>query len=62
MKKSKFTESQIAFALKHLAASQEASYTLEQALAGIHRLRTLHVEMDLSPSPKIVPLASGVCG
>lgn len=32
--------------VKHLAASKEATYTLEQSLAGIHRLRALHVEMD----------------
>lgn len=32
--------------VKHLASSTEATYTLEQALAGIHRLRALHVEMD----------------
>jgi hypothetical protein len=32
--------------VRHLAASKEATYTLEQALAGIHRLRALHVEMD----------------
>jgi hypothetical protein len=32
--------------VKHLAASKEATYTLEQALAGIHQLRALHVEMD----------------
>lgn len=32
--------------VKNLATNQEATYTLEQALAGIHRLRTLHVEMD----------------
>lgn len=32
--------------VKHLATSKEATYTLEQALAGIHRLRALHVEMD----------------
>jgi hypothetical protein len=32
--------------VKHLAASKEATYTLEQALAGIHQLRALQVEMD----------------
>jgi hypothetical protein len=32
--------------VKHLATNQEATYSLEQALAGIHRLRALHVEMD----------------
>lgn len=35
-----------ALLVRHLAASKEATYTLEQALAGIHRLRALHVEMD----------------
>jgi hypothetical protein len=32
--------------VKHLTTYKEATYTLEQALAGIHHLRALHVEMD----------------
>ena len=32
--------------VKHLASSKDATYTLEQSLAGIHQLRALHVEMD----------------
>jgi hypothetical protein len=32
--------------VRHLSESKEATYTLDQALAGIHRLRALHVEMD----------------
>ncbi len=37
---------EVAKLVRHLAESAAATYTLEQALAGIHRLRTLHVEMD----------------
>ncbi|MEZ4942841.1 MAG: type IIL restriction-modification enzyme MmeI, partial [Saprospiraceae bacterium] len=32
--------------VRHLAENEAAMYTLEQALAGIRRLRALHVEMD----------------
>ncbi len=36
----------VAKLVRHLESSEEATYSLEQALAGIHRLRALHVEMD----------------
>jgi hypothetical protein len=37
---------EIAHLVKHSATNQEVSYTLKQALASIHKLRTLHIEMD----------------